>query len=259
MQNFAEFSFTYGNATRRVYHQGNGPAVIIMHELPGMIPECVDLARRVAKAGFTVFLPLLFGQPNVPFSVPQTLVYTTQLCISREFYLLAKHKSSPITEWLRALCREVYPRCNNTGVGVIGMCLTGNFVLSMMADAVVMAPVISQPSLPLPLSSDRASALGISQQDLAQAKQRAESGVNLLALRFSEDRTCPAQRFATLRQEFGKNIETIEIDSSKNNPYQIPQNAHAALTMHFVDQDGHPTKEALGRVLAFLQEKLSST
>lgn len=64
MQDFADFSFSYGNATRR-YYQGNEPAVVIMHELPGMIPECVDLARKVASSGFTVFLPLLFGKPNV--------------------------------------------------------------------------------------------------------------------------------------------------------------------------------------------------
>lgn len=119
-----------------------------------------------------------------------------------------------------------------------------------------MVPVVSLPSLPLPLSSDRKVALGISPQNLAQAKQRAESGVDLLALRFSEDRTCPAERFATLRQEFGDKIETIEIDSSKDNPYQIPQNAHAVLTRHFVERDGHPTKEALERVLSFLKAKL---
>lgn len=259
MQDFLEFNFTYKDATRPVYYNGNGPAVIIMHELPGMIPECIDLARKVASSGFTVFLPLLFGKPNIPFSVPQTLAYTAQLCISREFYLLAKHQSSPITEWLRALCREAYSKCNNRGVGVIGMCLTGGFALAMMADDTVMASVVSQASLPLPLTSDRKAALGISPQDLETAKQRANSGVNILALRFSADRTCPAERFATLRREFGENIETIEIDSSQDNPHNIPQIAHAVLTVHLVDRQGHPTQAALARVIAFLQEKLSST
>lgn len=90
---------------RTVYKKGNGFAVILMHELPGMIPECVDLARRLAEANFTVYLPLLFGEANSPLSVPKILQYVAQLCISKEFYLLAKNKSSPIADWLKSLCR----------------------------------------------------------------------------------------------------------------------------------------------------------
>jgi hypothetical protein len=73
MADFSEFKFTYEDETRPVYVQGNGPAVVLLHELPGMIPQCVDLARSIAREGFTVFLPLLFGQPNQPFDLPPTV------------------------------------------------------------------------------------------------------------------------------------------------------------------------------------------
>jgi dienelactone hydrolase len=134
------------------------------------------------------------------------------------------------------------------------MCLTGNFALALMVDDAMMAPVLSQPSLPLPFGKIRRAGLHISDDDLAVAKRRK---VPVLGLRFTEDPACPRERFDHLRVEFGQTFEAIEIDSSKGNPYGIPQNAHSVLTLHLVDQDGHPTKKALDRVLAFLRERLT--
>lgn len=215
MQDFSEFSLTYNGITHPVYTQGNGAAVVIMHELPGLTPECLDFARRIADAGYTVFLPLMFGQPNVPFSIPTTLGYAAQICISQEIYCFAKHRSSPITDWLRALCREAYDRCSQRGVGVVGMCLSGGFVLSMMADEVVMAPVISQPAHPFGLSAAHRAALGVSPDDLEKAKARAAQGIEPIAYRFTQDKVCTRARFETLKREFGDTIELHEIDSSK--------------------------------------------
>ena len=148
MQDFSTFYFPeYGSRKRLVYKKGSGPAVILMHELPGMIPECVDLARRLAE-NFTVYMPLLFGKANVGFNPAKVVQYAVQVCISKEFYCFAKNRSSPITDWLKKLSQEANRECGGKGVGVIGMCLTGGFVLSMMADKSVIAPVASQPSFP---------------------------------------------------------------------------------------------------------------
>ncbi len=253
--------------------QGTGAAVILMHELPGMIPECVDLARRLAE-NFTVYLPLLFGEPDKPLSVPKILQYTAQICISQEFYCFAKNRSSPITDWLKELCRYVKQECGGKGVGVIGMCLTGGFVLSLMADESVIAPIASQPSLPFGVTPAHKSALGISPEELAVAKERANNGVPILALRFSEDKVSPPEKFVKLRQEFGEEteiiedskdlcwkrgvaLETIEINSQPGNPYNIRQSSHAVLTLGYSDETGHPANRVYQRVVEFLQEQFA--
>jgi dienelactone hydrolase len=270
MKDFSTFDFAGdGFPARKVYVKGKGPAVVLLHELPGMISECVDLGRSIAAAGFTVYMPLLFDEPDRPFSIPKTLALVAQLCISYEFYCFAKNQSSPITQWLKALCRKAHQDCGGPGVGVIGMCLTGGFVLSLMADESVIAPVASQPSLPFGITASHRAALGISADDLAAAKARE---VPLLAIRFSEDKTSPAERFETLRQEFGdtpevirndaslcwkrgKTLETIQINSGEGNPSGIKRTAHPVLTLE-LREAGHPTREAFNRVLGFLQERL---
>jgi hypothetical protein len=60
-----------------------------------------------------------------------------------------------------------------------------------------------------------------------------------------------------LKREFGESVETIEIDSSEGNPYDIPRNAHSVLTIHFIDRPDHPTYQARQGVLAFLKKNLS--
>lgn len=272
MHDFSTFHFSSDNSTSRiVYRKGEGPAILLMHELPGMIPECVDLARRIADAGFTVYLPLLFGQPDKPLSFPNMLARTVQLCISQEFYCFAKHRSSPITDWLRALCRKIHQDCGGKGVGVVGMCLTGGFVLSLMADDSVIAPVLSQPALPLGITASHKAALGVSPKDLELAKSKAKKGIPLLALRFSGDIISPPEKFNTLRQEFGDTpetiekspelcwkrgpaLETIEVNSTSNNPFKIPRNSHAVLSLGYRGPD-HPTNRVFQRVIEFLQDQ----
>eukprot|EP01041_Mallomonas_annulata_P027987 gene27987-49752_t len=45
---YATFDFTHGGRTFPVYRRGTGPAVIIMHEMPGLHPVVVRFADRVA-------------------------------------------------------------------------------------------------------------------------------------------------------------------------------------------------------------------
>ena len=272
MEDFTTFYFPENSSSKRlVYKKGSGAGVILMHELPGMIPECVDLARRLAE-NFTVYMPLLFGKPEQPFSLLRMAQYTAQLCISKEFYCFAKNKSSPVTDWLKALCRQAKQECGGEGVGVIGMCLTGGFALSLMADDSVIAPVASQPSLPFGITSAHKKALGISPDDLNEAKERAKNGVPILALRFSEDKISPSEKFVTLRQVFGEEtevieeneglcwkrgsvLETIEVNSKPNNPYKIEQISHAVLTLGYNSDSEHPTNRVYQRVVDFLMEQ----
>lgn len=239
-----------------MYRRGEGPAVVIMHEIPGITPQVAEFARRVAEAGFTAYLPHMFGTPGKPISTLYLAGELARACISREFSVLARGEASPITNWLRALCRRAHADCGGPGVGAVGMCLTGNFALALMVDETVMAPVLSQPSLPFPITAAHRAALHISDEQLAVVKKRVRLGCGVLGLRFSNDASCPAERFKTLERELGKGFEGIVIDSSPGNPYGIPKSAHSVLTTDLVDREGHPTRAALDRVLGLFRERL---
>ncbi len=256
LDGFETKTFSALGKTKPVYWQGSGPGVVIIHEIPGITPSVAAFGRRVAEAGFTAVLPHLFGTPNKPETAGYVYGQLARACISREFYVLAQKQSSPITDWLRALCRDVHTQCGGAGVGALGMCLTGGFALSLMVDESVMAPVLSQPSLPFPVSDAHRAALSLSDTDLARVKERTAAGCTLLGLRFTGDATSPPERFETLRRELGEGFEGIEIDSSEGNPFGIPTSAHSVLTRGLVDEAGHPTKAALDRVLGFFEERL---
>jgi dienelactone hydrolase len=258
LEGFARESFSHDGKTRTVYRRGDGPAVVVIHEIPGITPEVSRFATRVADAGFTVFMPDLFGTPGRPLSMPYAVGEILKCCVSHEFRVLASREASPITDWLRALARHAHEETGKRGVGAIGMCLTGNFALTMALDEVVMAPVLSQPSLPFPLGKEQKRGLHLSDEGLISLKRRASSGLKVLGLRFTNDLSCPGERFERLREEIGDAFEGIEIDSSPGNPHGIPKSAHSVVTKDLVDQDGHPTKEALDRVLAFFKERLEA-
>ncbi|AKU98814.1 dienelactone hydrolase family protein [Labilithrix luteola] len=253
---FDSFSFSHGDTTRTVFTRGEGPAVVVIHEIPGITPQVAAFAERVAREGFRTYLPTLLGVPGKPMSMGYVLETTARACISREFRIFASRASSPITDYLRALCRKAHADCGGPGVGVVGMCLTGNFALSLMVDETVMAPVLSQPSLPVGLTRRQRASLHLSDTDLAKVKERAKDGCTVLGLRFTGDRLCPPERFDTLKRELGDAFEGIEIDSSRGNPHGIPASAHSVLTTDLVDEAGHPTRQALDRVLSLFRTRL---
>ena len=253
---YTENSFIFAGKTRRVFRRGTGPAVIVIAEVPGITPEVVAFADRVHELGCTAVLPHLFGVPGEPASGRNSAQVAAWCCVSREFATWAAGRTSPITEWLRALGRHELARCGGPGIGAVGMCMTGGFALAMMVDDSVLAPVLSQPALPFPISKRRRRDLGISAADLRVVKQRASDGVDVLGLRFSGDIACPPERFARLRQELGDAFVGVEIDSSPANSHGIRERAHSVLTDDFVDEAGHPTRDALDRVLGFLRARL---
>lgn len=254
--NFATTQFSFDGKTRNVFWRGSGPAVIVIHEIPGITPQVAAFANRVAEAGFSVYLPHLFGVPMKPVSMGYVVSTFARCCISREFHVLAAHASSPIVDWLRALAREAHAQCSGPGVGAVGMCLTGNFALAMMLDSPMLAPVLSQPSLPLPITSARKKALHVSANELAAAHRKIEEqNARILGLRFNGDPACPPNRFESLRQEFGSAFEGIEIDPKYANPAG-PKPPHSVLTNHLIDEAGQPTRAALDRTIAFLREHL---
>jgi dienelactone hydrolase len=256
LDGYEKTRFTALGVTKDLYRLGTGPAVIVISEVPGITPEVAEFGRKVAAAGCTTVMPHLFGHDGQPMSGGYMARSLAQVCISREFTLLAKKKASPITTWLRALAADEHTRCGGPGVGAVGMCLTGGFALAMMVDDIMIAPVMSQPSLPFPVSASNRRDLGISDQDLAAVKARAADGTCLLGLRFTHDKASPPERFAHLREELGDAFISVELDSSPGNPYGHPKAAHSVLTGHLDDRPGTPTRQAVDQVLTFFTDRL---
>jgi dienelactone hydrolase len=254
---FERTTFAAGGRERPVYRAGSGPAVVVVAEIPGITPLVAAFARRVAGIGCTAVVPHLFGEPGRPPSPAYGLRTFGRVCVSREFALLAGRRSSPVTSWLRALAVAEHERCGGPGVGAVGMCLTGNFALAMAVEPAVLAPVLSQPSLPLPVTRARRRQLHVSDEDLAVVRGRVrDEGLCVLGLRFTGDRLSPPERFAHLREALGDGFVAVEIDSSPGNPWDLPSQAHSVLTEHLVDREGHPTRDALDRVLALFRDRL---
>ncbi|MEZ5183502.1 MAG: dienelactone hydrolase family protein [Acidimicrobiales bacterium] len=258
LEGFEAETFAARGSERTVFRAGSGPAVLVITEIPGITPSVAAFGRRVADAGFTAVLPSMFGTPGKAASPGYIAQSVAWACVSKEFATWARNKTSPATAWARALARHEHERCGGPGVGVVGMCLTGNFALAMMVDPVVVAPVLSQPSLPFPLSAGHRRDLNLSPGDLAAVKARCDDDEDLcvLGLRFTGDKVSPPERFARLREELGDAFVGVEIDSSKGNAHGIAASAHSVLTDELVDEPGHPTRDALDQVLDLFRRRL---
>lgn len=256
LTDFTSFPFTAQRKERPVYRKGTGPGVVVMHEVPGNSAEVARFAREVAEAGFTVFMPHLFGVLGKPTNELARLRELAKLCISREWHVMAENRSSPIADWLRSLARHVHAEIGGRGVGAVGMCVTGNFALTMTLDEAVVAPVLAHPSFPLPVTGRKAAALHVTPETLDNARRRMrEEGMRVLGVRFTSDILfCRAARFETLRRELGEGFEGIEVPGESAKPH--PEPPHSVLTIGLVDEKGEPTREAVDRVIGFLRERL---
>ena len=257
LSDFEKLELTFDNDTRTVFRKGQGPAVILMHEIPGIHPGVIRLANAFCDAGLSIWLPSLLGKPSKEASIPYIAASLARACVMREFTVLATSKNSPVTSWLRLLARYAHEQCGGPGVGAIGMCLTGGFALAMMMEESVLAPVVCNPSLPFALTPARKSDLGIDNDTLEQAKTRSVTeNICLLGLRFTNDIFVPSERFQRLQDEFGTNFLAIEIDSSFGNSHGINPLAHSVLGVHYVDQPDHPTVAAEAQTVAFIRDRL---
>ncbi len=257
LSDYARSDFTAGppgrDWTRPVFRRGAGPAVIVIHEIPGLHPLVVAFADRLVAAGMTVFMPSLFGTPGKPLGSGYALLTIAGvICIRREFAIWTGGRTSPFVDWLRALARHAHAQCGGPGVGAVGMCFTGGFALAMATDPSVVAPVLSQPSLPLRRS--QAGEIDVSPADLACVRGRFErEDLTVLGLRYRSDKLVPDARFARYKAELGDRFEAIELDDADARP-GTGFAPHSVLTIHLPESG--PGKEAEARTIAFFRRRL---
>lgn len=259
LDDFAREEIDLLGVTRGVYVAGEGPAVVVLAEMPGISPDVARFARWVRGAGFTVFLPSLFGRDGAYPRAAEGLAVLKRACVSAEFNAFAAGATSPATLWLRALARVAHARCGGPGVGAIGMCFTGNFALSMMLDAATLAPVLCQPSLPL----DDGAAIQLSRDEAAAVRARLErEDLTVLAYRFDEDRHCTAARFAAYQSALGPRFCARVLPGASANPApppffaQVVGGPHSVVTAHLIDAEGEPTRAARDEILGFFSARL---
>jgi dienelactone hydrolase len=260
LEDFEPREITIDGVSKRVYLAGNGPAVIVMTEMPGISPHVARFSRWVRDAGFTVYMPSLFGVDGAVPQAEEGVAIFKRACVSAEFRALAANETSPVTLWLRALARLAHEACGGPGVGAIGMCFTGNFALTMMLESSVLAPVVCQPSLPL---NDPAG-LEISPDDLRAVRQRLDrDDLSVMAYRFAGDRFCKVERFAAYTAALGDRFVTRVLPDSAAKqeglaPFfqQIVASPHSVVTAHLIDEAGQPTIAARDEILAFFAKRL---
>ncbi len=247
-----------GNA-KKVYVAGDGPAVIVLTEMPGISPQVIRFAKWVIDAGFTVYLPSLFGVDGAVPNAEDGAAILKRACVSAEFRAFASNESSPVTQWLRQLAKHAHQECGGIGVGAIGMCFTGNFALTMMLESVMLAPVLCQPSLPF----DDPSAINMSDDELHAVAARLEKDdLSVLAYRFEGDRYCRAERFDAYSKALGKRFVTKVLPDSAAHPHpppffeEIVACPHSVVTAHLIDEQGQPTIAARDEILQFFRSKL---
>jgi dienelactone hydrolase len=262
LEDFDPREITLDGVTKVVHVTGTGPAVIVMTEMPGISPHVARFGRWVRDAGFTVYMPSLFGRDGAVADAEEGKAVFQRACVSAEFRAFAGNRSSPVTQWLRSLARLAHEACGGPGVGAIGMCFTGNFALTMMLEPSVLAPVLSQPSLPL----DNPAGIEIAPDEIAAVRQRLDrENLTVMAYRFEGDRFCTAQRFAAYAEALGDRfVARVLPDSAANRDGLAPffehvvKSPHSVVTAHLIDEAGQPTIAARDEIIAFFLRRLAS-
>jgi dienelactone hydrolase len=244
--------FASDGISHDVYRKGDGPSVLVLHELPGVDRRTIAVAERVREAGFRVVVPVMVGPAHDDSSPLDMLANLGRICVSREVVALGRRRTSPIVGWLLALARSEAQAGGHDRVGVVGMCLTGGFAIGMAVDPLIGVAVASQPGLPIAWSvfgllPGQKCDLGVSDRDLVALRGRRDGGdLCIRCLRFERDRISPRERALRLREELG---DAAVYD-------EIPNRAeHSVLSIGATENDPEATA-ALDRTLDLLKERL---
>jgi dienelactone hydrolase len=208
--------FDCGGISHDVWRAGRGPAVIVMHELPGLDAAVVEVAERIRREGFSVALPDLLpairGRRSMILNFPR-------ICVAREFWAFALRYDRPVTAWLQALATHEHELAGGPGVGIVGMCFSGGFALAAATRAPITVAIAGEPSLPFPWRPGAASSdLGMPQAAETELVGRSARGeVCVRAFRYDGDRISPPERMARLADLLGGDV-VVEGIAGKDHP-----------------------------------------
>ncbi len=227
----------------------NQPAILLLHELPGMTPQCLSLATNIASRGYTVYLPLMFGRPDENNDL-STIWNTVFLLLDCKWSLFHKYETPGIVKDLKIITNEIEQRQGPKKMGVVGMCLTGTLPLSLLSNTNVETLVLSQPAMPFGFTSAQKSALGLSFADMCFAVNRvSQEQLTILGLRFASDTICTSNRFNSLHQLFGSNFHDLTIPEYECRT-NICTTLHSVLCEQYDNAPGSPTRNRFDAMMA---------
>jgi dienelactone hydrolase len=244
------FQFSYNinglDITHDIYVEGQGKTILLLQELPGIDENTIALVNKLVSNGFRVVLPHLFGK----FGKKQTIINAFKiLCIRKEIDAFSSNINSPIVGWLKALSQHICTQFGLNGIGVIGMCITGNFAISLIVDKHIKASVASQPSLPIFKPKN----IGYSENEISEIKNAIDEKGEILAFRFSQDFLCKKEKFQMYDSTFNitekTRIKLTELNSEKK--------IHSVLTKELFEGQNVLSEKAFDEVSNYFKIRLS--
>ncbi len=243
--NFDIEKVTFQGRTREVLvSRDAGPPVVILHEIFGLTASVMAFAEMIRAGGFRVYMPVLFGSSEPKDgALGRAKGLAEFACVAHQFRVLSSDESGPWAEWLRYLADWASNHAGHARVGAIGLCLTGNFALSMAVNDKVVAPVMGEPSLPFV-----GGGLHLTPEELAKLKQRVAGGLEVRAYRYQTDTTCKAGLFLKLQSELSAGFKGTTLPAAEK--------LHSVFTEHLRDASGQLRHDKVQEVIDFLRSRL---
>ena len=238
-----EVSFQ-GTRRQVMVSPNGGRPVIIMHELFGISASLLAFSDMIQAAGFRIYLPVLFGSTEPATTAMDKIKRGAEFtCVAYQFRIFSSEESGPWADWLRHLVDWACADSGHDRAGAIGLCLTGNFVLSMTVNAKVAAPVMGEPSLPF-LNDG----LHATPAEVATVRQRLDQGLEMRAYRYETDTKCKAGRFLAFQEKLGQGFKATTLQTTKK--------LHSVFTEDLRDEAGQLRHNKVDEVIAFLRARL---
>jgi dienelactone hydrolase len=226
------------------------PPILLLHEVPGLSGKTLEYARELSQ-DFTVYVPLLFGNPNSQSNWHGFLI---AFGLNGEWRGLESGTSDVVT-WLRAVVMKIEEAHPGQQIGVIGNCLTGSLPLALLDNPRIHAVVLAQPTLPLSIfrnDEEVGASLGISEGEIERAKN--ESTAKIFYLRFDQDCVSKAEKLKSVEDKFPGRVYRLVIPHSEH----PVENAHSTLIGEWrVGESGNVTNEAQEEVTRFLRDPVN--
>ncbi len=176
------------DATVYVYRDAEAPGIIFLHDLMGAVPVVHEAAKAIAEEGYHVLVPDLYSG-----GITQAKYCTSHIFSKAMLFNEVQHNDH-MEEIHRIIdFFKTFRNVKGNGLGIVGQCLTGGFILHAAIREEVKAPVVFHHSFGITGS-------GIPEESASQIQ-------NTIQGHYSNfDPLCPKARVDKLQQQLGNKL-----------------------------------------------------